>query len=207
MSPLEELGRQAIFLFFFALAFLVVIFFFLFWFGWFVTRTRGSVSPYSKQPMMFGTDMPLSIARQIEEHMKTLPQPDNPPFDISQTAICRETGRIFQNAVGKTGVIVIHPNFLQDRLRGNWVSWGSLSDIQKGIVRLHHMSIEGFQTEQSCPKPRPEDIESYYAFSKPGPLYVDVITKTLLGWQLVPGTNFEVLVVKRPDYESIDQTI
>jgi hypothetical protein len=207
MTPLEQLGNQAIFFFFFALIFLIGIFCFLFWCGWFVTRTRGSLSPYSKQPMMYGTDMPLSIVRQIEEHMKTLPQPDNPPFDMTKAAVCRETGRIFQNAVGKTGVILIHANFLQDRLRGNWVSWGSLSEMQKGVIRLHHISLEGFQQEKSCPNPRPEAIGSDYIYTKPGPLYVDATTKTFLGWQHVPGTNFEVLVVKRPDYESIDQTI
>jgi len=32
-------------------------------------------------------------------------------------------------------------------------------------------------------------------------------SNTFLGWQVVPGTYFEVLVVKKPDFESIDEIL
>jgi methionyl-tRNA synthetase len=37
--------------------------------------------------------------------------------------------------------------------------------------------------------PSPRAIESEFAYTKPGPLYVDINTNILLGWQVVPGTE------------------
>ena len=34
--------------------------------------------------------------------------------------------------------------------------------------------------------------------TRPGPLYVDIETKVLLGWKVVPGTDLEVLIVQKP---------
>jgi hypothetical protein len=53
----------------------------------------------------------------------------------------------------------------------------------------------------------PQEIDSFHALLKPGPLYVDRETKNLLGWKEVPGTEFEVLIVQTPIYESVDQTL
>lgn len=156
---------------------------------------------------MLGVDFPKSLTRQVEEFLKGLPQPENGPFDINYAAICRDTKRIFPNAVTRGEVIRLNWDFLDKRYRGNWVSWGSLSEMQQGMIKLHHRSVEGFQLEKSCPNRKPEDIESWYAILRPGPLYVDVATKILLGWQRVPGTDFEVLVVKKPDYDSIDEVL
>jgi hypothetical protein len=46
--------------------------------------------------------------------------------------------------------------------------------------------------------PQPTLIEAKYAFTKPGPLYVDISTNVLVGWQIVPDTELEVLVVQKP---------
>jgi hypothetical protein len=89
-------------------------------------------------------------------------------------------------------------NFLQKRYPGKYVSWGSLTEDQKKEVREQHVSLEGFQTEFSCPEPMPRAIEPKYAFIKPGPLYVDIDHKVLLGWKEVPGTEMEVLIVQKP---------
>jgi hypothetical protein len=87
---------------------------------------------------------------------------------------------------------------LHKRYPGNYVSWGSLtSEQQKVIMESHHL-FEGYQNEFSCPIPSPRLIEPEYSFTKPGPLYVDVDTKVLLGWKCVPDTEFEVLIVTKP---------
>ena len=204
---IEALGQEAIWMILLSFLFVIALLCGLLWLGWWVTKTRGSLSPYSKQPMMLGVDLATSIARQIEEFLKSLPQPDNPPFDMTSAAICRETGRIFPDVVRRGEIIHLNWQFLNTRFRGNWVSWGSIDKTKQAMIRLCHHSLDGFQIENSCPNSLPQDITPTYAFTKPGPLYVDVTKKILLGWQQVPGTYFEVLVVKRPDFESIDEPI
>jgi hypothetical protein len=88
--------------------------------------------------------------------------------------------------------------FLQKRYPGHWVSWGSLSKEQQEAIRDVHESLGKFQTQESSPTPAPRAVEPEYAYTKPGPLYVDLETKILLGWQVVPGTDFEVLIVQKP---------
>jgi hypothetical protein len=74
-------------------------------------------------------------------------------------------------------------------------------------VRNVHESLEGFQTEFSSSQPKPQNVEAKYAFAKPGPLYVDVETKVLLGWKCVPDTDFEVMIVQKPlNMMTISQT-
>jgi hypothetical protein len=67
--------------------------------------------------------------------------------------------------------------------------------------------MHGYQTQHSSTQPDPKDINEYHAMLKPGPLYVDRVTKILMGWKEVPGTQFEVLIVQKPIYQSIDETL
>src|ERR1700730_16446199 len=128
MNPtIETLGQEAIWMLVFSLFFVLLVLCGLLWLGWWVTQTRGSLSPYSKKPMMLGVDLAVSIARQVEEFLKSLPQPENAPFDCTKAAICRETGRIFPNAVMRGELIRIGWDFLNKRFPGHWISWGSLT--------------------------------------------------------------------------------
>jgi len=207
MTTIESLGQEAIALLFASIVLVILLLGGLLWIGWWVTRTRGSLSLYTGQPMMLGVDIPHSLGRQVEEFVKSLPQPENQPFDYMKAAVCRQTGRLFPNAVKHGELIHLNWNFLNERCKGNWISWGSLTGAQQGIIRLCHASLAHFQTEKSCPKAAPKDIEPYYVMMRPGPLYIDIEKNILLGWQNVPGTNFEVLVVQKPLYESIDETL
>jgi hypothetical protein len=207
MNAIETLGREAIWLFFVGLVGIVGVMAALLWVGWWVTRQRGSLSPYSRQPMMYGVDLPQSIARHIEEYMKSLDQKENPPFDMNRAAICLKTGRIFPDCVGKSGIIRLGWDFLEKRYPGRWVSWGALPEVQRATIKLCHRSVEGFQLECCSPKPDPSDVDDYYALAKPGPLYVDISRRILLGWKHIPGTTFEVLIVQKPDFDSIDETL
>jgi hypothetical protein len=204
---IETLGNQAIWMLFLSVFLFVLILCFLLWFGRWVSKNRGSVCPYTKKPMMLGVDLPVSFARQVEEFMKSQPQPENEPFDCCKSAICRETGRIFPNAIKRGEIIWLDWSFLEKRFPGNWVSWGSLPLDKQGVIKLCHTSLDGFQTEKSAPQQLPEHIGQDYIYTKPGPLYVDVAKKTLLGWKCVPGTYLEVLIVQKPQYDSIDETI
>jgi hypothetical protein len=125
-------------------------------------------------------------------------QYDNRLFDLSKASFCRETGRIFQDSITWYDTISVDWGFLQKRYPGNYVSWGSLTLEQQSDIRDRHDALDGFQTERSSRRSSPRDVEPEFAFTKPGPLYVDVNTGILLGWKEVPGTDLEVLIVQKP---------
>jgi len=205
-QDIETLGQNVIVVLFFSVFLIFGVFGFLLWVGWWVSTKRGSPCPYTKQPMKLGMDIVPSITRQVEAFMLSHEQPENMPFDFQFAAICELTGRIFPDCV-KRELVRIDWSFLRKRYPGNFVSWGSLDEIEQSTIKLCHESMTGFQTERSCASPMPEGIDSYHALLKPGPLYVDRQTKILLGWKEVPGTTFEVLIVQKPIYQSVDETL
>lgn len=119
-------------------------------------------------------------------------------FNLDKAALCRETGRLFPNAVTWYGTIKVDWTFLNKRYPGHYISWGSLSDYQQEIIRSAHETVEGFQTEYSSRRTAPSQVEPFYAMTVPGPLYVDLDTKVLLGWKCVPLTDLEVMIVQKP---------
>lgn len=170
----------------------------VFWIVWRFTQRSHSLSPYTGIPLRRAVEIPYSSAERILRFLYQFQQYDNRIFKLRRAAFCRETGRIFQDCVTWFDVIHLDWNFLQKRYPGHYVSWGSLNRDQQEAIRKEHSSLEGFQTEQSSPFPAPRAIESEYVYLKPGPLYVDLQSKTLLGWKEVPGTEFEVLIVQKP---------
>lgn len=170
----------------------------LFWFGWKMTQRSHSVSPYTGVPLRRLTEISYYSTEKILRYLHDLKEYDNRIFKLSSAAFCRDTGRIFQDCISIFDVININWTFLQKRYPGNYVSWGSLSrEFQESILQKH-TSVEGFQTGHSSPTPAPRLIEPEYVYTKPGPLYVDPVTYVLLGWKIVPGTEFEVLIVQKP---------
>ena len=157
-----------------------------------------SVSPYTKFPLRRASDISYENKERVLRYLYNLHQFDNQMFDFEKAALCRETGRIFPDAVNWFGVIQVDWNFINKRHAGNYVSWGSLSDVQREIVRSCHHSLDGFQTEFSSPEPAPRRISEFYVLRVPGPLYVDLDTKILIGWKTVPMTDLEVLIVQKP---------
>lgn len=92
--------------------------------------------------------------------------------------------------------------FIQKRFPGVFVSWGSLSDSQKDSIYSLHESLEGFQTLRSSANPSPKHVEKEFVLEKPGPLYVDLDAAVLVGWQQIPETELEVLIVQKPSTQS-----
>lgn len=175
-----------------------LLLFAVFVFSVWLTRKSGSLSPYSRQPMRLGSELSYDSKVKVLRFLYELHQYDNRIFEIGRAAVCRETGRIFPNAVTWYNVIKLDWSFLQERYPGKYVSWGSLTEEQQEIVKAAHDTLKGFQTQFSSPNPQPKKIEAKYAFAKPGPLYVDIETNVLLGWQCVPRSELEVLVVQKP---------
>lgn len=169
-------------------------------YGIWLSRKPDSVSPYSHLPMRRGSDLSYFAAEKTLRFLYDFHQYDNRIFSLKRSAVCRETGRIFPNAVTWFDKIELDWTFLHKRYPGSYVSWGSLTAEQQGIIRNGHDSLEGFQTDFSSPNPVPKAVEAKYALAKPGPLYVDINTKVLLGWKSVPDTDLEVLIVQKPKY-------
>jgi hypothetical protein len=170
----------------------------LFWFTWRWSQRSHSVSPYTGVPLRRAIDIPYSSAEKALRFLYDKKQYDNRIFALNHAAFCRETGRIFQDCMSWFDIIHVDWSFLKKRYPGHYVSWGSLTREQQQELRRLHSSLDAFQTEESSPLADPRMIESDYAYTKPGPLYVDLQTHVLLGWQIVPGTEFEVLVVQKP---------
>ena len=178
----------------------VVILFSLFLYGIWLDRLPNSLSPYSRQLLSFGYDLSNRSAESILLYLYKLYEYDNLIFDLKRAAVCRETGRVFPNAITWYGKIQVDWTFLNKRHKGVYVSWGSLSNEQQMSILNAHESLEGFQTEFSSPIANPKSIEAKYAHASPGPLYVDIESYTLLGWKVVPKTDLEVLIVQKPTH-------
>jgi hypothetical protein len=204
----EALGLRSIILVVISLFFILFVLFYLMWMNWKKEGLRGDVSPYAKRPMELGIDVAKSLAALVNSFLEEMHEPhENPPIDFSLAALCPTTGRIFPNCVTKQERISLSWDFLNKRYEGNYISWGSLPEEEKAVLRILHGSIEGFQAEKSSSHVLPQNVEEEFALLSPGPLYVDRKTKILLGWKKVPGTYFEVLVVQKPKYQSLDETI
>lgn len=169
-------------------------------FGIWLSRRPPSLSPYSKLPLRRATDLSYFSREKLLSFLYHTYEYDNRIISLKKAAVCRETGRVFPNAITWYDKIDVDWTFLQRRLPGKYVSWGSLTDEQQGLIRNAHDTLEGFQTDFSSPYPAPKNIEAKYALAKPGPLYVDIDTKVLLGWKSVPYTDLEVLIVQKPKY-------
>lgn len=169
-----------------------------FWFGHWLTRREASNSPYTGLPLRRASSISYYSLERVYRLLHERYQYENRFFDIKKAALCRETGRIFPDCVTWYDVIKIDWGFLQKRFPGSYVSWGSLTEMQKEDVRSVHGSLDGFETRFSSPTPSPRLIEPQYAMHKPGPLYVEINTGTLVGWLAVPDTDLEVLIVQKP---------
>lgn len=178
------------------LAFLLVLAMFIV--GAWIKRHEVALSPYTGLPLRKGENLPFEGKKKILQFLFNRYEYDNRIFELKRSGICRDTGRIFPNCVTWYGTMHIDWTFLQKRHPGHYVSWGSLTDGQQIHLRDSHLSLEKFQTAVSSPEPAPRAITPEFAFAKPGPLYVDLDTKILLGWQCVPDTEFEVLILQKP---------
>lgn len=193
------MGIQSDFVFF-VLFVLIVLILLLVYFVYNLRQAQAYTcpSPYSGMPLRKASELTFATKDQINRYLYQLHDYDNRVIDLEKAALCRETGRIFPNAVTWSDKIKVDWSFIKKRYAGNFISWGSLTEDAKKEIRAAHHSLYGFQTEFSSPQPAPRMIDYENALRKPGPLYVDIETKILLGWKAIPDTDFEVLIVQKP---------
>jgi hypothetical protein len=195
---LAELTSADVFIF--TLIFLIVLaaLAFFSWFSWRLSQRTVDPCPYTGLPLRRGSDIGFYHSEKIYKFLNDHRSFDNPLYDLNKASFCRDTGRIFPDSINWLDCVRVDWSFIQKRHRGNYVSWGSLTQMQQDEIRRLHGSLNGFQTDYSSPEPNPRLIEPDYAFAHPGPLYVEISTNTLLGWKNVPDTDFEVLIVQKP---------
>jgi hypothetical protein len=169
-----------------------------FWLGWWLTRKEAALSPYTGLPLRRATGISYYNLENLYRFLHDRQQYSNRIIDIQRAAFCRETGRIFPDCITWYDAIRLDWSFIQKRFPGDFVSWGSLTDEQQASIRSVHGSLDGFQTQFSSIRSSPRHVESKYAMEKPGPLYVEIKTGTLVGWMCIPDTELEVLIVQRP---------
>lgn len=183
-------------------AFITLLSFFLLafvsWFIHWMMNRPASMSPYSEFPLRPAKDLSYYYKVKLYEYLEQIEDYENRKFPIYRSSFCRESRRVFPNSITWYGAIRVDWDFLAKRCPGSYVSWGSLTEQQKAAILEEHGSLKGFQTEISSPEPAPRAIAPEYAFAHPGPLYVDLDTKLVLGWKIVPGTDIETLVVQKP---------
>lgn len=182
----------------FAIVLTFAAIFLVFWIGWRISNQKQGVCPYTGAPLRRATDISYFAAEKTMRYLYHFKQYDNRVFKLSGAAFCRDTGRIFQDCVTWLDTVKVDWSFIQKRYPGDYVSWGSLSADQQRDIREAHDSLDRFQTAHSSPNPAPRMVEPEYVFIKPGPLYVNLQNKVLVGWQVVPDTDMEVLIVQKP---------
>ncbi|MEX1012841.1 MAG: hypothetical protein WD595_00530 [Waddliaceae bacterium] len=165
---------------------------------WAERELKGALSPYTKKPLRRARELHYLTKEKVYQFLFKRYEYHNQIIDLDMAAFCRPTGRIFPNCITFWETIRVDWSFLKKRHPGNWVSWGSLAADQKLLIEDKHGSLEGFQTEKSCPNPSPLAITEPYISAKPGPLYVDLESNIIMGWQVVPDTEVEVLIVQKP---------
>ncbi len=197
-SDFEKLGEAAAILLVLGMMCVSIGACLLYFIGWWLVNRPAGYSPYWKERLIPGENLTYEAVKKINSFILALSSMENPMIDIEKVAVCRQTGRIFPNSVSHFGNIKVRWSFIKKRYPGHYVSWGSLKDNEKGVIRAAHGTLEGFQVLESCPKPLPKDIYHSYANSIPGPLYVDKSSKVLVGWKCIPDSSLEVLVVQLP---------
>lgn len=200
LTHLAVISDSDVIIFGFAFLFIFVAIIVAFFWGAWIKKHSVALSPYTGHPLRRASELPYESARKVLKFLYDRHEYDNRIFDIKRASFCRETGRIFPDTVSWLDTIHVDWNFLRKRFPGNFVSWGSLTEVQQSVIQKAHESLEGFQVEYSSSKYSPSAIESEYLYTKPGPLYVDMDAKVLLGWQCVPDTDLEVLIVQKPKY-------
>lgn len=195
---IAEIGNFDVVLFGMVLFLVLAGLVFYFFYSFIAYHRRGDVSPYSGMPLRSCKELTFFTQDKINRYLKSLHDFDNRPVDFSQASFCRETGRIFPNSMTWSGAIKLDWNFIRKRYRGHFVSWGSLPPEKRKEIEACHNALHEFQREISSPNPSPRLIDEATALAKPGPLYADPETKILMGWKLVPETEFEVLIVQKP---------
>ena len=113
--------------------------------------------------------------------------PKQRKWNLEKALVCEQTGRIFPSIAKKWIRFSVSKTFLSNLYPGKWVIWENLGERQKEHVMKTHQSLKGYNLSYQNP------------FAKPGPLYVDLNSGSLLGWKCVQETDLEVIVFQAPN--------
>lgn len=195
---MAQIGQDDLALFGLALFFVLFGLITYFYLSYWNIGAKKGISPYTGLPMRPARELTYAMKERVRMFLREQGGSENRPFDFNQAALCRDTGRLFPDCTTFFGGVQLDWSFIQKKARGNFLSWGSLSEDKKREIISVHDPLTGFQTEFSSRNPSPRMVEESFAIQKPGPLYADPETLCLVGWKRVPETDLEVLIVQRP---------
>ncbi len=159
-------------------ALLISTLYYLYW----RTHLKGRKSPFSGQNLARGKGILYPSAEKIHLFSSQLSVPENEEIDLSKAAFCRQTNRIFPNAITVFDEINVRRDYLSKYYSSKLTPWFLLSDAFRKEIENAHSSLDGFQIGKSL---------------KPGPLFVDKKNRTLVGWKQIPETEMEILVIQK----------
>ena len=116
-------------------------------FGWWLSRRNSTPSPYTNHPLRYGSDLNYRTVEKVLRFLYDMRDYHNRMFVLNRAAICRDTGRIFPEAITWCGSIKVDGDFLQKKFLGKFVSWGSLTLDQQEIVIIRHKKLDGFKVD------------------------------------------------------------
>lgn len=155
-------------------------------------------SPFSGLPLRKGGELSFFAEKKLHEFYMSLPRHFNQTPKLDKSTICTSTGRIFPNSISKFGATSNPKDIFLNYPKGDYILWQELSDPLKKTIIENHDSIKGFQINQLPKYTKEQPLNHKFAHIKPGPLFVDLKTKALLGWKEIPETNLETLVYQPP---------
>jgi hypothetical protein len=164
--------------------------------GWWIFFKKRAKSPFSNT-FLEPCEKVLSFAaiEKVFRFLNRIHDEYNERFDLKRATICLKTGRIFPNTINRFGIIKIPENYIIHYAKTPLILYASLDKKIKGFLYEKDKVLQGYQTYTNLDSSKLE-IEKSVELMKPGPLYLDPKTGFFLGWQIVPGTSLELLVVK-----------
>ncbi len=150
-------------------------------FYWWIYQ-RKARSPFTGKKLLPATCILYPAAEKIALFMQAEKQV---PIDWEQATFCPDTRRIFPKSLNQLGAVALPSPYWRGVYdKPSLTAWLFLTDEQKDEMFQLHGAIKGFQLGHQ---------------KRPGPLFVDLKSKTLVGWKQVPDTDIEVLIVHYPE--------
>jgi hypothetical protein len=203
----QNIGEFAFLLFLVELLIALLLFAVVFGIGYWITQRPHTRSPFTDSPLLSASNLSFQAMQKVHSFVHALPLGSICKLDLNEAGVCRQTGRIFPNCTNRFGIVILPKNYLELYYPAKLIPWSALSSEQQTLIRQQHITLEKFQISwynSSQPSVNSKFIyDSSYLLTKPGPLFVDLATATLVGWQCVPDTELELLIIQRPKEKAL----
>lgn len=173
---------------------------FSFWYvGWrLLWQGRKTKSPFSHyEYLMPAEQLHFTAMQYVHQFLQNHPY-SQMKVDLTSTLVCRKTGRIFSCDTKCRRTMKSAECYLMQHYSGVLVPWSTLNQEQKQNFVARHSCLKHFQLHPSGANTAFSYSDWTSADMKPGPLFVDLEAGVAVGWQCIPHTNLEIIIVQPP---------